>query len=407
MSLTFLVFSNNPESLNELKTFLSMGQGTHLLGECDNQQRFLADLTLLRPSAAVVVLSKEDPDREFALIKHVVAAHPNLPIITASRDSSSSLILRSMRSGAHEFLELPIVDEEFRTVIERIKELGLLSAADVKKHGRIVAVFSGKGGSGVSFLATNLAAALQGPTLLADLNLQAGDAASFLGVDPRYSLVDFVHNRARLDDALINSLITVHSSRLSVLAAPPEPHEAEDIKPQDVTEILHLLRQRYEYIVLDLPHTFDPVTVSALDLADDIMTVLTLDIPGIRSTNRALKVFNRLGYPRTRIHVVVNRWSKNIDVQLHKVEAHLDEQMIGLIPNDYRKVIDSINLGTPLVESEPSSKISAEIKRIAGSVLGEGGNTASPQARKGLLKNVFGRQNNTSPIQLSPMMDKA
>jgi pilus assembly protein CpaE len=269
-----------------------------------------------------------------------------------------------------------------------------------------VAVFSGKGGAGVSFVATNLAAAMNGSTLLADLNLQAGDAASFLGIDPKYSVVDFVHNRARLDDSLINSFLITHTSRMSLLAAPPETHEAEDVKPQDVTEILHLLRQRFECIVLDLPHTFDATTVAALDVADDILIVMTLDIPGIRSTNRAIKVFNRLSYPRTKVHVVVNRWSKNIDVQLHKVEAHLDEQILGLIPNDYRKVMQSINLGQPLVESEPASKITLEIKRIAALVSGDV-NNSSPQPRKGVLRGIFGRQSSTGTLHLSPMMDKA
>ncbi len=231
-------------------------------------------------------------------------------------------------------------------------------------------MFSGKGGTGVSFFGTNLAAAMGVPTLLVDLNLQAGDAASFLGLDTKYSLADFVHNRARLDDSLMTSLVTPHSANLAVLAAPLEAHEAEDIKPQDVSEILHLLRQRYERIVLDLPHTFDPVTVAALDLADDILLVLTLDIPGIRSTKRALKVFDRLDYPRRKVHVVVNRWSKSIDVELKKVETHLGEQLIGFVPNDYNKVMDSINLGQPLVQADPASKITIEIKRIAALVSG-------------------------------------
>src|SRR5215213_3642182 len=312
-----------------------------------------------------------------------------------------------MSSGAHEFLQLPIVADELGTVVDRIRELRLHEDSTSKKSGRVVAVFSGKGGSGVSFVATNLAAAMNVPTLLADFNLQAGDAASFLGIDPKYSVVDFVHNRARLDDSLISSFLIAHSSRLSLLAAPLETHEAEDIKPHDLTEILHLLRQRFECIVLDLPHTFDSATVAALDLADDILVVLTLDIPGIRSTNRAIKVFNRLSYPKTKVHVVVNRWSKNIDVQLQKVEAHLDEQMLGLIPNDYRKVMDSINLGQPLVESEPASKITLEIKRIAALVSGGGVDTASTQPRKGVLRGMFGRQNPTGPLHLSPMMDKA
>jgi pilus assembly protein CpaE len=407
MSLTFLVLSNNSESTNELRVALSAGINTRLLSECDTPERFLTDLGLLRPAAAIVVLSDDNPDRELALIKKVIASHPETAVITASRDASSSLILRSMRSGAHEFLQLPVVADDFKTVMDRIRELRLHDGdGTAKKHGRVVAVFSGKGGSGVSFVATNLAAAMNVPTLLSDLNLQAGDAASFLGIDPKYSVVDFVHNRARLDDSLISSFLITHSSKLSLLAAPPEAHEAEDIKPQDVTEILHLLRQRFECIVLDLPHTFDSATVAALDLADDILVVLTLDIPGIRSTNRAIKVFNRLGYPKSKVHVVVNRWSKNIDVQLQKVEAHLDEQMLGLIPNDYRKVMASINLGQPLVESEPSSKITLEIKRIAA-LVSRDVDTSSTQPRKGVLRGMFGRQNSNGPVHLLPMMDKA
>jgi pilus assembly protein CpaE len=260
-------------------------------------------------------------------------------------------------------------------------------------------VFSGKGGAGASFLATNLAAAMHSSTILVDLNLQAGDVASFLGLDTKYSVADFVRNRTRLDSSLINSLVTPYSERLSLLAAPVEAHEAEEIKPQDVTEMVHLLSQRYQYVVMDLQHAFDQVTVAALDLADDILVVLTLDIPGIRSTKRALKVFDRLDYPRQKVHVVVNRWSKNIDVELQKVQAHLGEQFIGFVPNDYRKVMESINLGHPLVEMDPSSKTTAEIKRIAALVSGNGQN-ASAQPRQRLLRSVFGRSSAPEPLDL-------
>ena len=240
--------------------------------------------------------------------------------------------------------------------------------------------------------------------MLVDLNLQTGDASSFLGLEPKYSLTDFVRNRTRLDDSLIKSLVTPHSSHLSLLAAPLEPHEAEDVKPEHITEVLHLLGQRFQCLVLDLQHTFDPVTVAALDLADDILVIMTLDIPGIRNTRRALKVFERLGYPRSRIRVVVNRWSKNIDVNLGKVEAHLDERLIGLVPNDYGKVMNSINLGRPMVQSDPASKITVEIKRIAG-LIEKRNDTASPQTKKGLLGSMFGRLTATGSLDLSAMPD--
>lgn len=339
------------------------------------------------------------------MIKQLAAVSPDTAIICAARDATPALILGSMRSGAREFIQLPIIPDEFRSVIDRVMELQAGVESSSKSHGRIVAVFSGKGGAGVSFLGTNLAAAMGVSTLLVDLNLQAGDAASFLGIDPKYSVADFVNNRARLDDSLMTSLVTVHSPNLAVLAAPLEAHEAEDIRPQDVSEILHLLRQRYECVVLDLPHTFDSVTVAALDLADDILVVLTLDIPGIRATKRALKVFERLDYRRDKVHVVVNRWSKGIDVQLQKVEAHLGEQLIGFVPNDYRKVMDSINLGRPLVQAEPSSKITAEIRRIAALVSGNGHAPAAPPRKK--FGAIFNRERSTAPLELQKLLGES
>ena len=405
-ALTFITLNRRQASSTMIKEALSNNPRTRLLADCEDSNKLLTDVMRLKPAAAIIALDPTNAELDFKLIKQLATTCTGTAIITAAYDTSPSLILRSIRSGASEFLQLPIVAEEFETVLDRVAEFWSNHRSTTIKSGRIVGIFSNKGGTGVSFLATNLAAAMNVNTLLADLNLQVGDAASFLGVDPKYSLSDFVLNRSRLDDALINSMISPYSAHLSLLAAPAEPHEAEDIEAQHVTEVLHVLAQRYQYLFLDLQHTFDPITVAGLDLADQILLVMTLDIPGIRSTKRALKVFERLGYPRNKVKVVVNRWTKNIDVELHKVEAHLDEQLLGLIPNDYRKVMDSINLGRPLVETEPSSKITIEIKRIAG-IIERNDETVSPQPRKRLLGSVFGRQNSTPAIELSTMPDTA
>jgi len=405
-SLTFITTGGSGHACNEIRDALTGSARVRLLANSVDRDQLLADVIRLRPSAAVITLESTEAEKDFVLIRNIVAASPETAVITAARDASPSLILGSIRAGAREFLQLPIIQEEFQTVLGRVEEFVAAEKKLARKTGRVVAVFSGKGGAGVSFFATNLAAAMNVPTLLMDLNLQAGDSASFLGLEPKYSLSDFVTNRTRLDDSLINSLLTPHSPSLTLLAAPLEAHEAEDIKPTHVTEVLHLLGQRYDCLVLDLQHTFDPITVSALDLADNILLVMTLDIPGIRSTKRAIKVFERLGYPRTKIHVVVNRWSKNIDVELHKVEAHLNEQLIGFVPNDYRKVMESINLGRPLVHADQSSKLTVEIKRIAA-LVGGGNHTESRQPRKRLLGGVFSRQSPMSKLELSEMPDPA
>ncbi len=417
---TFIAMCRTPEALKEIKDALTASMRARLLTDCNDPDRLLADCIRLCPSAAIVVFDSDNQEMELALIKQLTAARPETTVIAAAYDASPSLILGSMRAGAREFLQLPIDLDEFKTVVHRTKEFN--ATVQSKALGRIVAVFSAKGGTGVSFLATNLAATLNLPTVLVDLNLQTGDAASFLGLTPKYSLLDLVRNRFQLDDSLLTSIITPHSSHLSLLAAPLEAHEAEDIKPEHITEALHLLSQKFECIVLDLQHIFDPVTVAALDLADDILLLMTLAIPDIRSTKRALKVFERLGYPRSKVRVVINRWSKNVDVELQKVQTHLDEQVIAFVPNDYGKVIDSLNLGRPLVETDPASKIAQEIKSIAGLFQHKHGTTppqprkgiaglferkhetASPQPRKGVL-GVFDRQRSRGRLDVSVIPD--
>ena len=404
-ALSFIILSKDIEASRAIREALSAAPQVVVLAECHDPGTFHSEALRLRPSAAIIAPENDVTEKSFDLIKKVAAVVPETAIIVAASNASSALIKGSMRAGAREFLELPVIPEELQTVLGHVAELCASEDVTSHKHGQVVGVFSNKGGSGVSFLSANLAAAMNVSTLLVDLNLQAGDAASFLGLDPKYSLADFAANRNRLDDALISSLVTSHSARLSLLAAPLEAHEAEDITSQDIVEMLHLLGRRHECIVLDLPHSFDPLTVAALDLADEVLLVMTLDIPGIRSTKRALKVFERLGYPRGKIRVVVNRWSKNIDVELKKVETHLDEQLVGLIPNDYPKVMESINLGRPLVETDPSSKLTTEIKRLAA--LLNGNNPNHTQPRKGLLGSVFGRQRATGALELSAMTDPA
>lgn len=403
--LTFITLSKDQETSHELKNALLGSGRARFLTACDGPDQLLSEVTRLRPSAVIVHVTTATADRDLTLVKQLLVKNPNTAIIAASNESVPSLILGSMRAGAREFLQLPIVADEFRTVMDRIVEFCASVESSTQKRAHFIAAFSGKGGSGVSFLATNLAAAMPESTLIVDLNLQAGDVASFLGLDVKYSMSDFVRNRTKLDHSLMTTLVTPYSNNLGVLAAPLEAHEAEDVKPQELCEILHLLGQRYEHIILDLPHTFDPVTVAALDLVDDIFLVMTLDIPGIRNTKRALKVFDNLGYPRQKIRVVVNRWSKNIDGELQKAEGHLGERIVGFVPNDYRKVMDSINLGRPLVQSDPTSKISLEIKRIAALITEK--KTQFPLPRKKSLRSIFGSKNSTTGLELSTVTDNA
>ena len=389
--LSFVILSTGLNTFKEIRAALQEMDGRLLAGGDDPEQVY-EQIVHLRPNAAVITLGP-NTEQGIALIERLTNEGVPTALICAARDASGEVILRSMRAGAREFLRLPINREEFGTVMARTAEFCSTRIETPKKKGRMIAVFSSKGGCGTTFMATNLAAATNRPTVLVDLNLQAGDLPLFLGVEAKYSIADLVENRARMDDSLLTSYLTPYSSNLSLLAAPREADSADDIEPEHVFEALERLRERYEYVVLDPQHTFDAITLAALDQADDIVLVLTLDIPAIRSAQRSLEIFDRLGYPRKKVRVVVNRWSKQIDLDLRQVEKFLGEPVVGFVPSDYQTAVTSINLGQPLVQSDSASKIAVEIKRIMGTLLGDSASVVVEQpVRRGLLGSLFGGQ---------------
>ncbi|HSV33232.1 MAG TPA: hypothetical protein VLH87_03845, partial [Pyrinomonadaceae bacterium] len=214
----------------------------------------------------------------------------------------------------------------------------------------------------------------------------------FLGLEPRYSIADLVEGRARLDDELVKSLVAPYSANLSLVAAPKEADSADGIEPEHVFDVLNRLRECYEYVVLDPQHTFDSITLAALDQADDIVLVLSLDIPAIRSTQRALEIFDRLGYPRKKVRVVVNRFSKQIDLDLREVERFLGEPVTGFIPSDYQTAVTSINLGQPLVRTDSSSRLAQEMTRVTRAIIGGPTHLVTEQPRKRIWEKIFRRE---------------
>ncbi|MDT4953041.1 MAG: pilus assembly protein CpaE [Acidobacteriota bacterium] len=399
--LTFVVLSTGLDTFKEIRAALATDSRARLLAGGDDAEQVYPEIKNLRPSAVVITIADANAEHALKIIEKLSVECPQIAIISAARESSPDLILRSMRAGAREFLRLPVIADEFKTVLDRTAEFCAGQKAAPKKKGRMIAVFSSKGGCGTSFIATNLAASLNAPAVLVDLNLQAGDLPLFLGLEPKYSIADMVENRVRMDDSLLASYITPHSSNLSLLAAPREADSADDIEPEHVFEALERLRESYDYVVLDPQHTFDAITLAALDQSDDIVLVLTLDIPAIRSAQRALEIFDRLGYPRKKVRIVVNRFSKQIDLDLQQVERFLKERVTGFVASDYQTAVTSINLGQPLVQSEPSSKIALELKRITATIIGQSAQATEeqPQRRK-IWSGLFKRSSNNAQQQL-------
>jgi pilus assembly protein CpaE len=403
--ISVVVLSTGLDNFKDIRKALTAEPRVKLLAGGNDTEQLYEEIVRLKPAAAIIALG-QNAEHAVRFIERLNAECPQTAIISAAQDASPDLILKSLRAGAREFLRIPISADELRTVLDRVSEFCTTQVEAPKKKGRMVAVFSSKGGCGTSFIATNLAAAADSKTVLVDLNLQAGDLPLFLGIEPKYSIADMVEKRQRLDEALINSLVSPHTSNLSLLAAPREADHADEIEPQHIFDVLQKLREHYDYVVLDPQHTFDSITLAALDQSDEIVLILTLDIPSIRSTQRALEIFDRLGYPRKKVRIVVNRWSKQIDIDLRQVEKFLGEPVVGFVPSDYQTAVGSINLGTPLVQSEPTSKIAIEIRRIAQQMSMGVAPIAESVQRKPFWSSFLKKQSPQSRFNLQTSMEK-
>ncbi|MBI1765741.1 MAG: AAA family ATPase [Acidobacteria bacterium] len=330
------------------------------------------ELQRLCPQAVLLFLDAE-LQQSFRLVGRLHQELPDAAVLCASENASAEVIVKTLRAGALECLSQPLNLEEVMAAFAKLEQQ--FQRPPEARPGKVIAVYSSKGGCGTTFVAANLAASLarvaQARTCLVDLNLQAGDQPLYLGLEPVATLSDVVQNFDRLDEQLLAKYLTPRTDRLSLLAAPTESGREEEVKVAHVMRVLNLLRSRMEYVVLDLPRGLDETTIGALDSADERVLLLTFDIPTIRSAKRALDLFKRLGYDRERIKLVVNRYEKAPEFDLKQVEKVLETRIYATLANDYPAAIASINMGEPLVLSKTQPLLTQDFYQLAGRLSGK------------------------------------
>jgi pilus assembly protein CpaE len=232
---------------------------------------------------------------------------------------------------------------------------------------------SSKGGSGATFLATNLAHQLASggkKVLLMDLNLQFGEAILTIHDQAQSSdIAAIARNIGRLDASLLQASTVKISSNFSILAAPEDPAQALHVMPEHLDAILAIAVEEYDFTVLDLNRTLDDLAIHALDRADQIYLVLQAMLPYIRNAKRVLTVFRSLGYVSDKVELVVNRFGRGAEVGFDDLRTSLGPNRIRTVPNGFRDVADAINQGQPLAAIAPSGVVSKAISDWAQALL--------------------------------------
>lgn len=239
--------------------------------------------------------------------------------------------------------------------------------------GRVVTVFSTKGGVGKSVMATNLGVALAKDlgkrTVLVDLDLQFGDVSVMLQMPPERTIYDAMQVFDRLDAEMLKGFLMHHDSGLSLLLAPVQPEEAEYITTARITQIIGMLRQLAEYVVIDTPAALSEVVLTALEESDSILAIATMDVPSVKNTKVSLQKLHQLGMDGDMVHLVLNRADSKVWLEPHEIEKAISDRIVARIPSD-RLVPRSVNKGVPVVVDAPKSAVARSIVALAREVAG-------------------------------------
>jgi pilus assembly protein CpaE len=319
-------------------------------------------------------------------LERLRAQWPTTTIVAVAGTNDPDQILMAMRAGANEFMAWPAFADEtmlqdaFRTAISRATERVRTTHGD-KKTGRTLSFFGAKGGAGTTTLAVNtaieLARSSRKPTLIVDLNQFLGEVSIFLGVRPRFTVIDAIENLHRLDAEFLKELVTKHKSGLDIL---PGAEQVDRPGPQDgpaLEQLLQVLSRHYDFIVIDAGHVTGPCAEVAVFAADTIYIVANPDVPSTRNTQRLVERMCQLGADRDRLRVLLNRTSEQHMIAPKQIEAALGHPIDHVFASDYGTVSSALNSGVPLTLSD-HSELASQFGQFTNAILNRKNETAEP-----------------------------
>jgi len=402
-----LIVDDIAETRDHLTKLLGFEKDVEVVGAAASGAEALEMAARLLPHVVLMDINMPEMDG-IAATEALMARVPTTAVVMMSVQGEADYLRRSMLAGAREFLVKPFSSDELTASIRQVhvrerEKQGRMAApaaaarvpGAAREPGRVVAVFSPKGGVGRTTIAVNLAvAAASEPgreVVLVDGSFQFGDVGVLLNLNPKSkSIADLV---AELDaggepDSLDTFVIT-HSSGAKVLLAPPSPEMAELVTPQAVRRVLDVLRARSDLVVVDCAAAFSDSTLAVLDVADVVLTVLTLEITSIKNMRLFLEVADQLGYPDDKIELVLNRADSALGIRVADVEHSIGRKVDHTVVSDGRSVVYALNRGVPFFVSNREAQVSQDILRLARALLGAPeavpAEARKPAARKSLF----------------------
>ncbi len=342
------------------------------------------------PADLVIVDTRGDASSSMSSIERLRASSAGAGIFAIATAADPELILQSMRAGANEFFTWPPDEETFHGAIRRTAARRE-TAQGAKPSATTLVFFGAKGGAGTTTVSVNcgveLARLSKRSTVIVDLKPGLGEVALFLGVRPRYSLLDAIDNLHRLDREFLRELVVKHKSGLEILAGSDQFDRPGAADGGAIEELFRLLARQYEYILVDAGSQINSCTVAALYTADTIFLVANPDVPSIRNSQRLLDRVRQLGACGERVRILLNRAADPYPIPPKQIEGALGHPIHHTFPSDYKTVSTALNSGVPLALTG-NSDIASQFDHFTRQILEPGGEIAAPPSERRKLPGL-------------------
>lgn len=364
-----------------LRNTLLGTEAVWLEAECSRYDFFL-DVIAQSPPDAVLVTLDAEPTRALQLVQSIATQYPDIDIIAASSRSDGQFILQAMRTGAKEFLAMPLQLDELSAVFERLR--GGRQLASGNAGAKVIAFAGAHGGTGVTSIAVNLGCILaknpENSVALVDLDLAMGDADVCLDIVANYTLADVAMNIDRIDLQLLKRSLSKHASGLYVLPHPVNIDDASLITEEHVVRVINLLKMSFTHILLDCSKSFNRIDFAALSIADEILLMTQLDVSSVRNVVRIFLAFSEREGMKEKVKVIATRvGSSENEIAPTRAEETIGRPIFYRVPNDSRSVLASRNSGIPLIEFAPRSKAYIAIAGLCEALTGTTADVGKPK----------------------------
>jgi pilus assembly protein CpaE len=416
-----LIVDDLPETRENVRKLLQFESDIEVVTQAGDGEQAVVQAKELKPDIILMDINMPGLDGITAS-RTISQAIPSAQIIIMSVQTEADYLRRAMLAGARDFLMKPFSGDELVTAVRRVYQMRppvVASAAEgegtgaetaqavarPRREGKVIAVYSPKGGSGCTTIAINLAVALAQKgqrTAIIDGSLQFGDVAVMMNMKTTRSIIDLVERTDDLDRDLTSSVVLPHQTGVNVLMAPPRPEMADLVTEEQLRQIINKLRTMFDFIIVDTNTSLDENALAVLDTADRILLVTQQDLPSLKNVSRFFDLADTLSYEREKVFLIVNRHSKQLGISVNDVTNTLKRPVMAILPTDENTANRAADQGQPIVAGRGKKRPIGEalnklgeitIRELQPALAGEA--EKKPPQKVSFWAKLFGRQSQT------------